>query len=266
VFPDGLRFDPSGRRVFDFWITAQLELARGEQPAICIAHGAMLRNVQRVRAPTNQRTIQQHIDRNTQIRARPNALAAGDWTDDEEEEIDDDTMGWNRNPMASASRPRHQKNTQSVSALCFQPPPNRPHAYHRQQQWQPPPPPLLPRAVSNDGALRRRQQKLKNRRKQQSGPTVAALWFEAQSQLRAGRNPTILSKFHLSLSNIRQHNPRFRDYQRRRSQHEKAATYLQLTNDTLRGHRMRALIANDDDDDEDELTETEESLSSGFER
>merc|ERR1711997_980084 len=87
----------------------------------------------------------------------------------------------------------------------------------------------------------------------QNEPSVSSLWFSAQSQLKAGRNPAILNKFNITLSNIRQHNPRFRDYQRRRSQHEKAATYLQVTGVKLRDAVPRRTIDYDDDD----LSETE---------
>ena len=91
------------------------------------------------------------------------------------------------------------------------------------------------------------QNALKERyRKKES---VADLWFAAQSQLKAGRNPPILAKFNITLSNIRQHNPRFRDYQRRRSQHEKAATYLQVTGDKLQRNTIRRKEIEVDDDD-----------------
>merc|ERR1719216_274258 len=90
----------------------------------------------------------------------------------------------------------------------------------------------------------------------QNGPSVSSLWFSAQSQLRAGKNPSILAMYNISLSNIRQHNPRFRDYQRRRSQHEKAATYLQVTGDKLRRHTVRRKEI-DDDDDENDWSDTE---------
>merc|ERR1712079_711710 len=75
---------------------------------------------------------------------------------------------------------------------------------------------------------------------------------------REGRNPPILAKFNITLSNIRQHNPRFRDYQRRRSQHEKAATYLQVTGDKIKQNTTRRKEIDDDDDD---WSDTEENGS-----
>merc|ERR1712083_1096509 len=122
------------------------------------------------------------------------------------------------------------------------------------QQQAVPPPPLLPRAVSNDDAQSLALSLALRNKAVAQRQSVAELWFSAQSQLRAGRNPPILAKFNITLSNIRQHNPRFRDYQRRRSQHEKAATYLQVTGDKLQRHTVRRREIDDDDND---LSETE---------
>merc|ERR1719474_646806 len=115
----------------------------------------------------------------------------------------------------------------------------------RYQHSEPPAPPVLPRTVSNNDV----QSLARSLSMRQNGPSVASLWFSAQSQLKAGRNPAILNKFNITLSNIRQHNPRFRDYQRRRSQHEKAATYLQVTGDKLQRNTIRRKEIEVDDDD-----------------
>lgn len=122
----------------------------------------------------------------------------------------------------------------------------------------------LPRTLSTDDAtsftynhkklLNQRRRKKTNRRQQ----SVSQLWFKAQQQLKQGRNPLILAKYNIKLQNIRQHNPRFKDYQRRKSHHEKAATYLQVTGDKIHtNHRNQ--IDHDDDDFSD--TENENSAS-----
>ena len=88
LFPENISFHPSRpvheQSGFDRWMTAQMERARGEQPQICVSNGVFLNNLQRVRAPTTQRSLQKKID----LKFHPNALAAGDWSDDEEEDVE----------------------------------------------------------------------------------------------------------------------------------------------------------------------------------
>jgi len=98
--------------------------------------------------------------------------------------------------------------------------------------------------------LNSRRRKKTNRKQQ----TVSQLWFKAQSQLKQGRNPPILAKYNITLTNIRQHNPRFKDYQRRKSHHEKAATYLQVTGDKVHTIKRKEI---DHDDDDDDISDTE---------
>ena len=93
-------------------------------------------------------------------------------------------------------------------------------------------------AYNQKRLLDRRRRKKTNRQQQ----SVAQLWFKAQSQLKQGRNPPILAKYNITLTNIRQHNPRFKDYQRRKSHHEKAATYLQVTGGKLHTNMMMILV------------------------
>ena len=119
----------------------------------------------------------------------------------------------------------------------------------------------LPRTLSTDDAnMAYNQKKLLNQRRRRKTSrrqqTVSQLWFKAQSQLKQGRNPPILAKYNITLVNIRQHNPRFKDYQRRKSHHEKAATYLQVTGDNFQS-KKRVGIDHDDDD----MSDTENDLS-----
>ena len=89
--PEDVVFNPkkpiSKQSIFERWMIAQIERASGIQPAICEANNVILTNLCRVRAPTTFHTIQQHIDENTDAKQHANNLAAGDFTDDEEDEV-----------------------------------------------------------------------------------------------------------------------------------------------------------------------------------
>ena len=85
------------------------------------------------------------------------------------------------------------------------------------------------------------------RSRHRKNQTVKSLWFRAQNQLKQGRNPAILSKYNITLTNIRQHHPRYKDHIRRKSHHEKAATYLQVTGGRMHTNK-RGQIDNDDDE------------------
>jgi len=301
VLPENVVFNPSKpaskQSIFERWMIAQLERQSGQQPTICHDNNVILTNLHRVRAPTTFHTLQQKINRNTAVLEAPHNLDAGDWTDDEDEEIppnsprsytgsatytpsasdnEDELNGgsfstqmnaiqggygrsqtFQRNAMAKHVQAVSEDTDYQYSAA----PPMQPQA-----QQQQPAKSHLGRTYSTDDArsLLYKQKKLLNQRrrkktnrKQQS---VSQLWFKAQAQLQQGKNPTLLAKYNIKLQNIRQHNPRFKDFERRKSHYEKAATYLQVT-----GHKLNAaarnLIAIDQYEDEDEESETENDLS-----
>lgn len=116
----------------------------------------------------------------------------------------------------------------------------------------------FPRTLSTDDAnIAYNQKKLLNQRRRKKSTrrqqTVSQLWFKAQSQLKQGRNPPILAKYNITLVNIRQHNPRFKDHLRRKSHHEKAATYLQVNREKLHTRDRKNI-----DQDDDDFSDTEE--------
>ena len=91
ILPPDISWNPkkpvSKQSVFERWMIAQIERSSGQQPAICVVNNVLLTNLRRVRAPTTHYTIQQQIDTNTNVFAHSNNLDAGDFTDDEEEDV-----------------------------------------------------------------------------------------------------------------------------------------------------------------------------------
>ena len=91
ILPENISWNPkkpvSKQTIFERWMIAQIERQSGQQPDICVKNNVLLTNLRRVRAATTHRTIQQQIDKNTNVFAHSSQLDAGDFTDDEEEEV-----------------------------------------------------------------------------------------------------------------------------------------------------------------------------------
>ena len=91
ILPENVSWNPkkpvSKQTIFERWMIAQIERCSGQQPGICIANNVLLTNLRRVRAPTTHHTIQAQLDNNTNALAHSNNLDAGDFTDDEEEDV-----------------------------------------------------------------------------------------------------------------------------------------------------------------------------------
>eukprot|EP01083_Nonionella_stella_P024810 68364_1 len=238
---------PSDQSIFERWMVAQLQCKSGEQPSICIENGVILSNLRRVRGPTTCKSIQQQINNNTNAMKHPGNLEAGDFTDDEEDELSmcvpsprsiqhSSTINFipslNEDGLPPATRIHHGHSHSAHSKLFDRV--TRPHQSHNSHDF---------------GSSFKYKQRRKHRNKHNH--TVAQLWFKAQSQLKQGRNPPLLTKYNITLTNIRQHNPRFKDYQRRKSDHEKAASYLNATaaQKLTQNDAQRSAITKDEDDE-----------------
>ena len=91
ILPKHITFNPqkskSSQSIFERWMISQMEMQSGQQPSICVANNVVLANLHRIRAPTTFETLQQQINENTNAVVHANNLDAGDFTDDEEDEV-----------------------------------------------------------------------------------------------------------------------------------------------------------------------------------
>mmetsp|Transcript_55284 Transcript_55284/g.91803 ORF Transcript_55284/g.91803 Transcript_55284/m.91803 type:complete len:491 (-) Transcript_55284:224-1696(-) len=289
VLPEHITFNPnkavSEQSIFERWMIAQIERQTGQQPTICVANNVILSNLSRARAATTIQAIQQrfnainnnnnnHLHRSMHCKNdgnddshssnnhhhdhhmnAPHAFDAGDFTDDEDNDEEDEFSMVAGSPRSHTQKEKVWSATPTIEigsssdAFLLRHDSKNGHA------------PGHNRVMSSDAHYHHKKQlnERRKRRTHRKDMTVAELWFKAQSQLKQGKNPSILRKYNIQLQNIRQHNPRFRDFQRRRSHLEKAASYLQVTGQALNNKGMQdmGVLIDDDQEDEDEEDEDE---------